>query len=489
MGAGNGTALAAPQIGTPEISRVHDPSTVGRWRRSFGSVQPATLHGIIRNLEQGQQLEDWVDLANWMRYTDATVRAAWGTRVSPVAGADFEVLPGQHSPEDKQLAEEAADGWREDLEYCTDLERVFADLLDAAAIGWSGAENMWRSSGRTWSNRPVWIDARDLKTATTGAWSVRLPTGLWEPLQRHPGKFILHTPRNISTIPTLSGDLLSVAWPWLFKRWGEKFWVAALEKWAAPYIYGRATTGTTPALRTALREMIDAISSGASSVIEVPDGAPDPLVALDVSDSVKEAYSPAISYFNQEIIKGLLGSTDNVEATHGSNARAESQGETTILPRNMSDAKRLAGTLERDWAAWWCRYNASYFGRVPPTPRLVFTLVKEAELRAPIYHYHLQGHIVSRNDVRAQLGLDPLPADRGGDELLDIRDVPAAGGADAASPFSAKRPSRLTATLPRKPRQMALPLTSRATTSPTTPASQPNPIASALRSASGGREK
>jgi len=502
MSAPNGTALAVAGGIRPEISAITDSRTLGRWRRSYGAVQPQTLQSIVRNLEQGQQLEDWVDLAGWMAYTDATVRAALGTRIGAVAGADFEVLPGRARPGEETLAQEAADGWREDLEDCPDLERLFADLLYGGAIGWAGAENMWRPNAGLWSNRPAWIDSRDFRTEQGGQWTVRdARQGYgWAPIAAHPGKFILHTPRNISTIPTLSGDLLAVCWPWLFKRWGEKFWVAALEKWAAPFVYGKATSSTPKNIREQLRQAIELITSGAAGVIEVDPTLGDPLVALDVSDSVKEAYSPAIDYFNAEIIKGILGSTLNTEvgSTGGNRALGESQGATTILPRNMSDAKRLAGTLERDWAAWWCRYNAHHFGRVPPTPRFSFTLIREEEIAKEINAYHMRGYLVTPNEIRAQLRQDPwtpeqltragLPPEYG-DTPLNLVDEPAPGGAPAEVPFQAPRP-QLTAARPKRPaRQLPLPLTSRNTTSRTTSASATSPLGSALRSALGDPAK
>lgn len=492
-GAGLGGGLFSNGTLRPEMGRLALVRSVGQWRRPFGSVEPATLHGIIRQVEQGE-LQDWADLAAWMLYTDPTVRTGVRMRINAVAGADFEVLPGLAREGEDALAEEAAHAFREQLESTPDLERLFSDLLMGSFLGWAGAEHMWRPDGRMWVSRPEWLDPREFRFRRDGAVEVRdnrsMGAGQWVTIAAHPGKFLLHVPRNISTAATLAGDLLAVTWPWLFKRWAEKFWLGALDKAGAPWIYGQVPRNATAAIRADRLSGIEGMSGGGAAVVERDATDPEPFGVLDVTDAVKDGYAPAIEHWNTEIIKGLVGSTDNVEADHGSNARAESQGEQTILPNNQSDAKRLCGTIERDWAAWFCRYNAGYFGRVPPIPRLAFTLVKEAELRAPIYQYHLKGRIVTRNDVRAQLGLDPLPKEQGGDELLDIQDQPsAAGGADAAAPFSQQSQRQLTAARDRKPRQMRLPMTSRATTSRTTSASVPSPLASALRSPSGDPAK
>ena len=489
MADGNGSLVhVSTRPGTPEMGQLVLHNGIGRWRRSFGSVEPATLHSIIRQVEQGY-LEDWADLAAWMLYTDATVRSVSLTRIAAVAGADFEVIPGRARPGEEQLAQEAADAFREQLEDTADLERIFADLLYANLLGWAGAEHDWMPDGGRWVSRPRWIDPREFKAESGGRWLARdnreRGGDKWVRLADHPGKFILHTPRNISVTDTLSGDLLGVSWSWVFKRWLEKFWLGALDKAGAPWIYGQVPRNATPVTRTERKTGIENMSSGGTAIVERGPEDPEPFGVLDVTDSVKDGYAPAIEHHNAEIVKGILGSTDNVQADHGSNARAESQGQQTMLPRNISDAKRLCGTIDGQWAKPWARFNAGYFGRLPPAPTL--KLITQQEEPPKVDELIINARACSVDELRLSRGLEPWGAERGGDRIVQIAvpsqypSRPASGGEPAAAPFP------MTARPARPARQLPLPMTSRATTSPTSSASGVNPIAIALASRSGGR--
>ena len=495
-------------IGMPELGRLIQPRALGRWsRRAYGAIEPPTLHAILRDLESGY-VEDWVDLCSYMLRTDAHLRSVYSTRIAALVGAPLEVEPSVNG--DPVLAAEVASAFADELARVNDLEQLIADLAHGIGIGWAFAEHDWTRRDGRWTSTPLWLHPRETRARTDHSFELRdwrtgparSSSGYVSPTD-HPGKFIAHSPRNIADVPTLTGDLIACAWPWLFKRWGEKLNLTALERFAEPLVYGIvAPNAVEDPVRRNVREGLESMSGGTAAVFEQLPGGSDPVRMLETSKQTGDAWGSAIDRWDAAITKALLGSTDAVEAEGGSYARAEVQVSATMLPRLMSDARRLAGTLERDWAAWWCRYNAHLFGgRIPPTPKLTFALIQEEANRSEIFAYHMRGKLVTRDEVRAQLGLEPLGAERGGDELLNIVEdlAPASaggfapmgvagggaldvantdvledkrrrGGDDAAAPFARHR----------------LPLTS-PTTSRTSSRSRPNPIASALSGRSVGR--
>lgn len=471
-----GTQLLLPSI--PDLEKRIEPRPLNRFgRRNYGSITPGLLQSILREVEQGQ-LENWADLCAYIVRTDAHVHAVYGTRIAAVAGAEYSIEPGVKGD---PLAEQAAQFVAEQMESTPDVERTFSDMLNAVGLGWSIQEHVWSRRAGLWITRPAYIHPRECRFADDWTLEVRsADTGEYILCNDYPGKFVVHVPRPVSDVPNLTGELLAVAWEWLFKRWSRKFQLTALERFASPFIYGEVPPNSEGNVRSELLSVLQSFSTDQVAVFEAGTGVK---LLEAASRGSGDAWQSAIDNINNEITKALLGSTLNTEigASGGNRAAAESQADNTMLPRAKSDAMRLAGTVERDWFGPLLTFNAHVFGAIPPTPKLVFKLQAEElpeidqlaltakvvtidELRtsrgldpwgpekggadiiqsqsAPIYAYHLQGHIVSRDNVRAQLGLPPLGGALGA-ELLDIADAPtgqapafSSGGEAAASPLA-----------------------------------------------------
>lgn len=491
----NGKPGPAPRDGEPDLRRIAQPDNLYLNRaQNMGGILAPTVSSILSDLRNGW-LERWVDLSGWMTRFDGHLRSIYYTRRAAIAGAPFAIEPPLNIPEqDRAIAAQGAEFITRMLDGQRDAERLFLQLLDGIGRGVSSAENVYVRDSGAWVIRPEWIHTRRFRIAPD--YSVRL----WDQgraggafgLALPPGKFIVHAPCLIAEHIVDSGELLACVWWWWMKTWGRKFYSSAADRFGSPRAIGTLPPNATATTKQALLDALDALSNDASGVVE--DG-----TRIDVQEPKAaqsgEMWDRFIKALDEEMSKAMLGATDiSGPGENGARAAVETRNGVR-LERAQADAKVFAGTLERDWFGPALAYNAHLFGgKIPPTPRIVFELADAPSPQTAIYAYHLQGRLVSRNDVRGQLGLDPLSPEQGGDELLDIvpggappagapmQTAPGGAGAGGPLPTSTRRSPK-----PRSLSQMKLPI-STGTPSPTRSAS-PSPIARALRGPSAGRSR
>lgn len=452
--------------GAPEYGAIVREANISRWTRSsLGALEPPELTTILQNAQRGD-LERFADLVSYMLRTDAHVRSTWLTRTTAVAGADFVVEPGRAGLAKAQLARDAAEFCQEQLQETNNITDRLADLLHGVGVGVGVLEHRWRPSGRVVTTEPAFVHPRNLRYV--GPWRLQVRTypqdaaPRWVNLDEHPNKFIVHEPHNIAEAATLTGELMAVTWPWLFKRWIEKYGISAFERMANGIMVGITPTNSTDEVRKKLREGIENLAADGAVIAEELVGGGDPIRILEPSRDPGETMITLLRHYANEISKGLLGSGLNVEVqeTGGNRSLGESQFDTTILPRLMSDATRLARTIERQWLRPLLQFNAHLFGGVtPPTPRLRFELVADEVVETAIDAITINARAVTVDEVRERSGLRPWGAERGGDRVVEPlqqgpafnerQDITPPGGADAAAPFSTSRRRRAK----RKPRQ------------------------------------
>lgn len=398
--------------------RVARPSIIDRWAlRDYGGATPETIESVTSSLRVGY-LHDWTDLTSFVTRTDPTVASTYTTRRAAVASLPWRVEAGTDDPTpDDELA---ADLCAEATAGLENVERTFLSLLDGIGRGLAVHEIMWAWQGGCWWPGSVdWVSLRRFRFDQE--WKLRLwdfgtypgPDGYGMPLP--PNKFVVHAPKSLSEYGALAAEHLRILWPWLFKRWSEKFNLSGAERYGNPLTVGVVPPNTPKHIKEAFLEKLQQMSADSVGVIDQGE-------SIDIKHMGKaptDIWQDLIDHWNQEIIIGYLGSSDNVSATHGSNARAESQAETTINPRIDMDAKALASTWRRDLFGPFLRFNRHLFSRPPATPILVFG-VEEEEDRPDIPDSILRGRIIRRNEVRERYGLEPLGAQEGGDELLDV---------------------------------------------------------------------
>jgi len=411
--------------------RVIQPRALARWARSYGEMDPRVLTSILREVEQGDMM-NWVDLCSFILRTDAHVRAVYMTRIAAVAGADYDIQPRIAGD---TASEQAAELCRAMMDRCEESERIFADLMHATGLGYAVLEHDWERVGGGWYSTPVWIHPRECRFEPDWTLAVRTASdGSYVRTQACPGKFIVHMPRPLSDAPNVSGELLAIVWDWLFKRWFRKFEIQGLEKFANPFLYGEVPANSPAEVRDALLANLQQMSADQVAVFEVGSG----IKVAEISKSIGDTWQTAIDSLNNEITKGLLGSTLNTDiGAVGSHAAAASQAELTMLPRSHSDAKRLAGTVERDWLTPFLRFNTHLSGGVVlPTPKFSFVLLQDDP--ANIDQLLVDAGAVTIDEMRVSRGLEPWGAQRGGDEVAKpaMQSAQSSAGGDATPPLS-----------------------------------------------------
>lgn len=441
----------------PRRQKGRDKGT--RKRTRFEGMSPEKLSAILRDVEAGN-LEPWADFVDHIIRADSHIASVHRTNLQPIAGARFIVTANGENPE----AQQAAADCLEELEQHYDTERLFMGMLHAEGVGWAVAENVWTKRGGVWRNNPHIVEPRDVDFTDRWGLIVRSWDGhteQWLDVAEEPDRWIFSLPSAFGQTPNLSGYMHAVAWPFVFKRWTQAFWMLGAERGGNGILIGEISENATATARDALFAALESVSADHSAVVE--NG-----TSLRWEQPVpNDVWEKLARYWDEQISKAILGSTLAVDggATGGNRALGETQFTTTILPRWQAQAKRLSGVIERGWFKPFLRLNAAkYGGKIPPTPRLKFQLTDEVEKSddPPPWYLLIDSGAVTVNEVRQLRGLDPLedgdrPARANPERIGDGAEFSRArieGNAEPARPFP-----RLTAAS-RKPIQHRLPWTS-----------------------------
>jgi hypothetical protein len=211
------------------------------------------------------------------------------------------------------------------------------------------------------------------------------------------------------------------------KFWAWSFWTQGAERLANPVALVRVPDNSPPVVKERARRMLDTLSADQAAVIEQNTGIEFPNINYSSSSQVWENL---ITRCDAAMSKGILGSTLNVEVgdTGGAYNLGVSQGNLTIRPRLESDAKLLAGTIERDWFQPLLRYNAHLFnGMIPPTPRLRFIFDDPSQKQIPqhVFAALYESGGFTKNELRELAGMETI---EGGDTyVLPAPKLPAPG--------------------------------------------------------------
>jgi phage gp29-like protein len=419
-------------ITLPTSEKIIQPAAVGRFvQRDFATITPGDLRAIFTQTDRVTKIETYADLGEWIAEDDR-ISAVLDTRIDFVASLPFDLKPGRALPGQEAIAQKAADDCRAMLESTDRLVQVFDDLLNAYWLGYSAGEHLWERDGGWWVSRPTPVRPRDISFSNDWDLLFRSYAGgnteQWINPAKFPGKFISFLYRKRGSTPLRSGLLRSLGFLWLGKRWAYKFWLAGAERLGTPPMIGRVGRTTNATARDTLREGLINLTEGQAAILEEETNIEFPDTKFSTSADVWEKL---IARFDAAITIAALGSLDNTDAGAGSYARAQSQGERNLDPRNSKLAYLLYEVIERDWLAPYLELNSDkYGGVVPPTPRMCPAEGEISEIK-PIEQFHIDLGVVTKNEVRAQLGLEPVD---GGDVYLE----PASGGDAADIPLARK---------------------------------------------------
>jgi len=203
----------------------------------------------------------------------------------------------------------------------------------------------------------------------------------------------------------MAGILIPCTLPWVFKKFATAYSLITLERFAQPLLIAVLSEQATKEVLDSAVDQLEEITASSAGAIRASG---DVKEINSQSGTAGSAHQRYIEMFEEQITKGILGSTLNTDggSDGGSYAMAQSQGTTTILPRIKSIANSLAETLKEQWFAHEVEQNLDLFGGFAPKPaEPYFELLGEEPTK--IEAFHVDNGVVKFNELRESAGLDP----------------------------------------------------------------------------------
>jgi phage gp29-like protein len=302
-------------------------------------LTPQRLTSILLEAEEGDATR-YLELAEDMEEKDLNYLAQLNTRKRSIAQLQIVVEAATDSAEDVANADLIRDMLGRE-----DLEEILVDILDAIGKGYSVCEILWDLSERQWMPLDiVWRDPRWFAFDRADGTTLRRREGAeLLPLTRY--KYITHVHRGKSGLPIRGGLARAVAWPYLFKIFSVKDWVAFAEVYGQPYRVGKYHPSATEPEREKLLRAVANIGSDAAAII--PEGMVIDFVTADRGGS-NDLYERLCAFLDAQVTKAVLGQTLTSDVGSGGGSRALGEVHNEVRGDIMrSDARHLATTLNR----------------------------------------------------------------------------------------------------------------------------------------------
>ena len=209
-----------------------------------------------------------------------------------------------------------------DMMASWDMDAIIGGLLDAPLFGWQPAELMWQKENGHFvvsqiiAKPPEWFHF-DTENQLRFRGSQSPAEGLLPPAY----KFICPVQDATYDNPYGFADLSMCFWPGMFKKYGWRFWMQFVEKYATPWAVGKHARGAAPsdidqlmdALEKMVQDAIAVIPEGDSVEIKEPMG----------KSASSEIFQSMITMARSEISIALLGQNQTTEAeTNKASAQA-----------------------------------------------------------------------------------------------------------------------------------------------------------------------
>lgn len=409
-----------------------------------------TLYGFFREMEE----------------KDAHLYSVLQTRRNALAGADWKVVEASDSARDQAVAAFV----REALAGLGNVSQVFMDLLDAFGKGWSVSEVMWRVDGATGRVTPAEVRSRlpeqfalgrdgGLYLLAEGAPAPAqgpAPDGLmprpgemmvWAAgARRMPArKFLSFVFQGGAASPYGTPLCARAFWYHWFKKNTVKFWSVYNEKFGAPTAVARYGPSATDAELQRLKQMLESLQHDTGIIL--PETVQLELIEARRADA-SDSFRDFAEWCNDEMSKIVLGQTLTTAEGRRSGSLALARVHDRVRGDYLAaDARALGECATAQLVRWLVDFN---FGPGVPAPRFVFDVAGVEEFldelkldeqlvrlgvalpagyfygkyRRPVpapgdrdiryddqnlYQYHLQFGVLTINEVRASLGLGPVP--------------------------------------------------------------------------------
>jgi len=439
---------------TPD-KNVRKDMPVMAWTGSWGTV---SIQQALDNHDLGQFLLS-AQLSESVQRDDR-VATALNTRCKGLLGLPREITPSPRG--DRRKAKTAA----KDLETLwaeTDLTEALIQILRwqvmmgfaVAEIIWSGDASAWTFSLKVWHPQFLWFNwaTRQYMLNTSEGPVVVTPGD---------GKWLLLTPEG-EYRAWIQGAVRSIAIPWLGRQYAFRDWMRFNEIYGLPIRKALVPAQTSEDDKDGF--FTDIQNAGSAMVVSCPTGTDGQKYDIELVEATAtgwETFRNATEDADRRITLALLGQNLTTEVSGGSFAAAKVHGQVR-QDYLEADERGLVSGFRRQVLRAWAAFN---YGDPDLAPVLRFdveppddgklkadtllslstallnlnTVAPEVDRRAlleqyglplepleedteetgtQIFAYHMQAGVVTINEVRAGLGLPPLP---GGDELIKPAD-------------------------------------------------------------------
>ena len=381
------------------------------------------------------------ELFNEMEDKDGHLFSVLQTRKNGVLCRPRAIVPATEDERGREVARfaEAA------VAAIPNFEGALAQLLDALGKGFAVSEILWTRRGGALV--PASIRSRfQGRFRFDEAGRLRLIEHPCDEGRLLPERKFLVLSFNARNDNSYGQGLCEKAyWYYWFKKNNLKFWVAFNERFGSPTVVAKYRPGTTEEEKDRLLEVIDSIRHDAG--VAIPDSVVIELLEARRNGSAS-TYHELADWCNDEISKIVLGQT--LTTSEGRRSGSLALGQVHEAVRNEyveSDAQALMAVINGQLMRWIVDFN---FGPDAPAPRWVIDTSQDEDLnkqvdvdrqlvgmgvplsaeyfyqrygrRAPapkeralsfddrnLYQYHLQYGVLTINEVRAALGLQPVP--------------------------------------------------------------------------------
>jgi phage gp29-like protein len=452
----------------PLLEEFAPPNSHHGWKLFLGAAVDDTISQILRSESASSRPHASIyNLFNEMEDKDGHLFSVIQTRKIGILSRDRRIVPHSNAPGDLELATFVESVINE----IPSFEQSMFHLLDALAKGFAVLEILWdvdrdgkvavrqmksRFQGRFIFGEDGELRLLDPPDTIRKRASVELSIAGVKGSDRQgfsfkgipvpKRKFLVFTFNAQHDNPYGKGLCARAYWYYWFKKNNLKFWAIFNEKFGSPTVVARYHPGISEEEHRKLLDIIDSLQTDTG--VTIPENIMLEFLEAHRSGSIN-SYKDMAEWCNDEISKIVLGQT----LTSGEGRRSGSLAlgkihQVVRFEYIEADARALMDMINDTLIPWIVEFNFGTVNR--PLPRFEIDTTPEEELDRQIeidrqlinlgvslplhyfykkykrpmpmndqrvlryddnnlYQYHLQYGVLTINEVRATLGLDPVP--------------------------------------------------------------------------------
>ena len=334
-------------IETSQLTQELAPSVTGvrtHWHDSVASgLTPESLAMVIQSVDDENDIQDFLTLAEEMEMRDLHYASVLGTRKNAISG--LKMVCEAVSDDDKAVEQkEFIDGLIAD-----DPFRVLVrSLLDALGKGFSVCEIMWDRTGSQWVPMDyIHRDPRFFQFDILTGSEIRLrdEQDMANGIPLEPYKFSTHKPEIKTGIPIRGGLARLAVVAYMCKGYGVRDWMSFAEVFGMPLRVGKYDDDATTDQKSALLNAVASIGADAACII--PESTMIEFVESNKATGGERLYEGLVNWLDDQVSKGVLGQTASTQGTPG---KLGSDEEQALVRQDIKehDASQLAASLRRD---------------------------------------------------------------------------------------------------------------------------------------------